>query len=436
LQNKNKMTDLKTEFALDWKTVGMVAAERVGKQTMDCFDGKGLTKELGQSLLPAAYFSDANGSAQNEDAAGAACSKDHSPVYTIADGHGGQRAAAFSSASLPLVTAQYFTSTLKPTTTATTAAAATTAEVTVDMMKRALSEVSEEFRRLALVKNSQLSLCSWPKRYEYVAPDWGDGACVLSATVTPQRPTIHTAFAGDCMALVVAQDTTNGMVANGKYCARLLSEAHWPHVPSESDRLMAVRGDLKVNQVVVNDRLLGVLAVSRSVGDIPFRQMTSVKLAKSVATCSYDLRRSDMFLVLVTDGVSDAIHWDDVDKLWPVPQNRNLLWAHTHALQRQANAIANIVGPAKSADDASAALYHAAKTHKAGTHHTKDNITAIIVDLQPITRTITTTPPFTGKSPTFSDPLTPVTPVTSVLPPPTTTTVMQKQPSSFSCIIS
>jgi protein phosphatase 2C family protein 2/3 len=101
--------------------------------------------------------------------------------------------------------------------------------------------------------------------------------------------------AGDCRA-----------VLSSKGVARALSQDHKPDLPAEAARIKRAGGD------VFESRVMGELAVSRSLGDFRYKKNPRLGLDEQLVSSEPDvtvteLGEDDDFLVLACDGVWDVI---------------------------------------------------------------------------------------------------------------------------------
>mmetsp|Transcript_3202 Transcript_3202/g.8200 ORF Transcript_3202/g.8200 Transcript_3202/m.8200 type:complete len:360 (-) Transcript_3202:90-1169(-) len=103
------------------------------------------------------------------------------------------------------------------------------------------------------------------------------------------------ANAGDSRAVLCR----NGVAVN-------LSEDHKPHNPGELARIR------KAGSIVEGQRVNGMLAVSRAIGDIDFKQNVKMQLAKQAVTAYPDIRTmelttEDEFVLVACDGIWDCM---------------------------------------------------------------------------------------------------------------------------------
>eukprot|EP00939_MAST-03C_sp_MAST-3C-sp1_P001779 g1779.t1 len=98
------------------------------------------------------------------------------------------------------------------------------------------------------------------------------GTCVVSLVVS--REWVHVAHVGDCRAVALWQ-TVHQSGTVSKFVTEELTTDHKPNVPAERRRIRRCGG------LVVNNRLDGVLAVSRSIGDFMFKRNYNRSLVAS-----------------------------------------------------------------------------------------------------------------------------------------------------------
>ena len=113
------------------------------------------------------------------------------------------------------------------------------------------------------------------------------GACVVSLVVS--REWIHVAHVGDCRA-VALWCTVDGIGTTSNFVTEELTTDHKPNVPEERRRIRRCGG------LVVNNRLDGVLAVSRSIGDFAFKRRRTPSFgvaADSIKFNDLDIPSSD-----------------------------------------------------------------------------------------------------------------------------------------------
>jgi len=114
------------------------------------------------------------------------------------------------------------------------------------------------------------------------------GACVITALLTKcgDKKYLVTANAGD----------SQGVLCHGG-AAKNLSYAHSIDAPDEAERVQAAGG------FIINGRLNGIIAVTRSLGDHNMKDWISAEPFVSVM----ELEESDTFFVLACDGVRTKV---------------------------------------------------------------------------------------------------------------------------------
>jgi len=145
------------------------------------------------------------------------------------------------------------------------------------------------------------------------------GSTALIAVFDGRSRRMLVAHAGDSRCVVGLND--------GR--AHVLTREHRVTRPDESARIMAAGG------CIVNHRLNGILAVSRSFGDLAHRNAAAVcpTLTAAPEVTIRNLQPHDEFVILATDGL-----WDVMDSQLAVTFIRRELAAH-HDMQRAAAAV-------------------------------------------------------------------------------------------------
>lgn len=132
------------------------------------------------------------------------------------------------------------------------------------------------------------------------SPKRSSGCCALVANLKSNILTL--AHVGDCCAILISND--------GSFTK--LIEEHRPNDKGEYERINAA------GLSVISDRVNGELAVSRAFGDYEYKGFPESEFMQAV-TCvpsivQIPIRPSDKYLVLCTDGLSDAIDPQDIVK--------------------------------------------------------------------------------------------------------------------------
>ena len=82
----------------------------------------------------------------------------------------------------------------------------------------------------------------------------------------------------------------------------LLTPEHRPDVKSEIERIRDVGGH------IFRDRVMGILAITRAIGDIGLKKKGVIGISHYPDVTSLKLDKSYSFLVLCSDGVTDVIN--------------------------------------------------------------------------------------------------------------------------------
>eukprot|EP01094_Clydonella_sp_ATCC50884_P003800 TRINITY_DN12914_c0_g1_i1.p1 TRINITY_DN12914_c0_g1~~TRINITY_DN12914_c0_g1_i1.p1 ORF type:complete len:416 (-),score=66.94 TRINITY_DN12914_c0_g1_i1:32-1279(-) len=126
---------------------------------------------------------------------------------------------------------------------------------------------------------------------------WKDGSTAVVAVLTPSG---HVAVgnAGDSRAVM-------GEIVDGKLVTVELSRDHKPNDPKERARIEELGGFVSMWGVW---RVNGVLATSRSIGDLHLKPYVSAK----PDLVHYHVSQNSLFLILATDGVFDVLSSEEV----------------------------------------------------------------------------------------------------------------------------
>ncbi|ESO90482.1 hypothetical protein LOTGIDRAFT_123243, partial [Lottia gigantea] len=184
-------------------------------------------------------------------------------LYCVYDGHGGLRASRFASQKLPLLLQHSF-----PTGTVTV--------VEKEIKKcfiEAFKKVDEEFLQMAIGGKNK--------------PSWKDGSTAVCVLVI--NDTLYIANLGDSKAVLCRYNKTTS-----KYTAVALTTDHSPSLYQERIRIQKAGGTVR------DGRVMGVLEVSRSLGDGPYK--------RHGVTCLPDIKRcqltdEDRYLMVACDGL-------------------------------------------------------------------------------------------------------------------------------------
>ncbi|XP_076358042.1 integrin-linked kinase-associated serine/threonine phosphatase 2C-like isoform X3 [Tachypleus tridentatus] len=190
--------------------------------------------------------------------------------YAVFDGHGGVRASQFSAAQLH----QYLTAKLP---------------------KGDLTQVEKEIKR-CLIETFKKTDEEFLKEASKHKPSWKDGTTAI--TVLAINNTLYIANLGDSKAILCRYNEQNM-----RYTAIPLSKDHSPTDYEERMRIQKAGGYVK------DGRVLGVLEVSRSIGDGQFKTAGVISLP-DVRRCQ--LTDNDRFLLLACDGLWKVFTSDEV----------------------------------------------------------------------------------------------------------------------------
>ena len=126
-----------------------------------------------------------------------------------------------------------------------------------------------------------------------VAMFTGSTACVCVI----DNDTIYFANAGDSGAIVITKDE----------CVKHMTREHKPDNEEEKNRIIKAGG-------VVEDRRVGNLNLSRSIGDLEYKQNKRLKPEQQIITAHPEItkiNRSDVqYIVIACDGVWDCKHYN------------------------------------------------------------------------------------------------------------------------------
>uniref|UniRef100_A0A914X4M2 PPM-type phosphatase domain-containing protein n=1 Tax=Plectus sambesii TaxID=2011161 RepID=A0A914X4M2_9BILA len=188
-----------------------------------------------------------------------------SAYYAIFDGHGGQRAAKFAAERLHTHLAEKI-------------ATGPDAQAVEQSLKRAHLD--------AYKKTDEQFLSEATK----VKPSWKDGTTVT--TVLILNNTLFVANLGDSRAVLCRFKTEES-----REIALVLTKDHSPQVFEERMRIQKAGGNVK------DGRILGMLEVSRSIGDGPFKAH-GVSCVPDIKKCS--LLPNDRYVLIACDGLWKA----------------------------------------------------------------------------------------------------------------------------------
>jgi protein phosphatase PTC2/3 len=125
----------------------------------------------------------------------------------------------------------------------------------------------------------------------------GTGCTAVSAIITPDK--IYVGNSGDSRCIVGVKD-------GGAIKAVALSEDHKPDNAGEKARIEKAGGFVEEN------RVKGILNLSRSLGDLEYKQDPNLKPEDQMITCVPEIKTYDMsseveFVFLACDGIWDCL---------------------------------------------------------------------------------------------------------------------------------
>lgn len=127
---------------------------------------------------------------------------------------------------------------------------------------------------------------------------FGAGCTACSALITPTE--IYIANAGDSRAVLAVKKSD-------KLSSLELSVDHKPELAEERQRIEKAGG------FVEDNRVKGILNLSRSLGDLEYKSDTSIALKDQMITAMPDIRKEKInpgetqFLILACDGIWDCL---------------------------------------------------------------------------------------------------------------------------------
>ena len=125
------------------------------------------------------------------------------------------------------------------------------------------------------------------------------GCTACSALITPT--TIYVVNAGDSRAVLGMKSSS------GKYVALEMSEDHKPDNAGEKARIERAGG------FVEDNRVKGVLALSRSIGDLEYKQEKGMSVKEQMITADPEIKEHQIksgetaFLIVACDGIWDCM---------------------------------------------------------------------------------------------------------------------------------
>lgn len=125
----------------------------------------------------------------------------------------------------------------------------------------------------------------------------GTGCTACSAIITPTE--IIVANAGDSRAVLAKKQ-------NGKVVAIEMSVDHKPELQEEKKRIERAGGFVEEN------RVKGILNLSRSIGDLEYKSDSSIPLKDQMITADPDIKKEKitqdcLFLIVACDGIWDCL---------------------------------------------------------------------------------------------------------------------------------
>lgn len=165
---------------------------------------------------------------------------------------------------------------------------------TVPVAPDATLELATALTRTFLAMDEAISASSTPEE----TGTTGTTACVVALNRPNKR--IVCANAGD----------TRAVLCRGSRAVEL-SHDHRPSVPTENARIVAS------GSAVFDDRVDGMLAVSRAFGDFEFKQAAKLPPQQQAVTCApevleFEMNADDSFIIVACDGVWDCMTSQEV----------------------------------------------------------------------------------------------------------------------------
>lgn len=194
--------------------------------------------------------------------------------FAVFDGHGGARASRFAAENLHLTLAKKF-----PT---------------------GDSENMEKLIKKSLVDTFKQTDDDFLKKASSQKPAWKDGSTATCALVVDN--TVYVANLGDSRAVLCRMDVSEGQKKPITLC---LSKEHNPTMYEERMRIQRAGGTVR------EGRVLGVLEVSRSIGDGQYKRCGVIS-TPDLRRCQ--LTRNDRFMILACDGLFKVFSADEAVK--------------------------------------------------------------------------------------------------------------------------
>ncbi|KAJ0022519.1 hypothetical protein NQD34_010009 [Periophthalmus magnuspinnatus] len=198
----------------------------------------------------------------------------HLSYFAVFDGHGGARASKFAAENLHLTLAKKF-----PT---------------------GDSENLEKLIQKSLMDTFKQTDEEFLKKASSQKPSWKDGSTATCVLVV--NDTVYVANLGDSRAVLCRMESSEG---HNKPVTLCLSKEHNPTMYEERMRIQRAGGTVR------DGRVLGVLEVSRSIGDGQYKRCGVISTPDLRRR---QLTRNDRFLILACDGLFKVFSADEAVK--------------------------------------------------------------------------------------------------------------------------
>uniref|UniRef100_A0A1A8JPS7 Integrin-linked kinase-associated serine/threonine phosphatase 2C n=2 Tax=Nothobranchius kuhntae TaxID=321403 RepID=A0A1A8JPS7_NOTKU len=197
--------------------------------------------------------------------------------YAVFDGHGGARASRFAAENLHLSLARKFPS--------------GEGEHLDKLIKKCLLDAFRQTDEDFLKKASSQK------------PAWKDGSTATCVLVVDDA--VYVANLGDSRAVLCRVETSSAADGQKKSTTLSLSKEHNPTIYEERMRIQRAGGSVR------DGRVLGVLEVSRSIGDGQYKRCGVISTPD---VRRYQLTASDRFIILACDGLFKVFSADEAVK--------------------------------------------------------------------------------------------------------------------------